>query len=252
MRIVFLSGGARALALRCLLESKENVVGVVTPQLSRTNSRFSEVILCAAGFGVPVFPVEKGRVVAALRNLQFELLISCGFPYILGPEVIGMARFAINVHPTLLPKYRGFRSGPYMIMNNERKAGVTVHRLTPEMDRGDILAQKEFPLTSFDTTKSVYRKTREVEPRVLLEVVQRLKSGDESSMAQNEAEASEYRHIRTPRDSEIDPRKSLLGLYNEIRACDPEEYPAFFFVEGEKVCLKLWRPTKRADEADMI
>ena len=80
-------------------------------------------------------------------------------------------KIAINVHPTLLPKYRGYRSGPFILINGENESGVTIHKLVEEMDKGDIIKQKSFSITKFDTTKSVFRKAREIEPKLLYEAI---------------------------------------------------------------------------------
>jgi methionyl-tRNA formyltransferase len=124
--------------------------------------------------------------------------------------------------------------------------------MTAGMDRGDIIAQKAFDISRFDTTKSLFRKCREIEPALLYSVVEGLMAGRCDARPQEEEKASAYSHIRTPEDSRIDWNRPLKDLYNEIRACDPVDYPAYFFVDGQKVCIKLWRPEKRENEEDMI
>ncbi|MGE6791806.1 methionyl-tRNA formyltransferase [Pseudomonas guineae] len=252
MKIVFLSGGARHHALRHLLERGENVCAVITPFMSVGNCRFKDVVLTAVEFGVPVFPVVRDGVGDVIKQLKPDVIVSCGFPYILSETCISLARYAINVHPTLLPKYRGFRSGAYILMNGETESGITVHFLTAEMDCGDILVQRSFPLTPFDTPKSMYRKGQVVEPSALFEAIQLLKSDSFSVIKQDESQASEYTTVRTPSDSQVNPHNSLLELMNEIRACDSDAYPAHFYHKGQKVCIKLWRPEKSVDESDMI
>lgn len=252
MRIVFLSATARQAALRYLLEKGEKVVAVVTPHLSEKNRRFEEVIRTANEFNVPVHAVTADTVNQTLKQLDFDILVSVGFGYILNSEALSMPRFAINVHPTLLPKYRGYRSGPYIIMNGEKESGVTVHFLTEIADAGDILAQRKIEVSPFDTTTSLYRKVRQIEGEVLYQVLQQLKDGTYRATPQYENEATLYSYMRTPKDSLIDWNKSLRELYNEIRACDAVAYPAYFYVEGQKVCIKLWRPDKPDDEEDMI
>jgi methionyl-tRNA formyltransferase len=252
MRIVFLSGGARSKALRYLIEKGENVIAVITPLKTSQNNRFEEVIKTAEEFGLKVFSVKRNELYDVLKTLDYEIMISCGFSYIIERDSIATAKIAVNVHPTLLPAYRGYRSGPYIILNDETETGVTVHLLTVEMDKGDILAQESFPVTKFDTTKSLFRKCQEIEPRLLHKVIQDIKDGRLEPRPQDESKASTYNYIRTPKDSEIDPSKPLAELYNEIRACDPEDYPAYFFVDGQKVCVKMWRHEKPDNEQDMI
>ena len=70
---------------------------------------------------------------------------------------------------------------------------------------------------------------------------------------QDETQATVFPGKRVPKDSEIDPTKPLIELVNAIRACDPDEYPAFFYVEGQKVCIRLWRPDRPPEDGeDMI
>src|ERR1041384_4007416 len=118
MKIIFLSGGARESALEALLKNRENVIAVITPHLSKSNSRFENVIKTALKYGVKVINVTKDDLNSKLENIEFDLLISCGFSYIIAPSVL-KNKLAINVHPTLLPAYRGFRSGPFQIINGE-------------------------------------------------------------------------------------------------------------------------------------
>lgn len=252
MKSVFLTGGARSATLKYLLENGEEVKALIVPKLTSNNRRFEDVILVAIEYGLPVLPVSKENLKETIVKLEVDCLISCGFPYLISQEIIEIARYSINVHPTLLPKYRGYRSGPYIIINGEDKTGVTVHFITEDMDKGDIILQVEVELTKFDTPKSMYQKTQRIEGRVLFEALKLLKSDNFSPIKQNESEASEYKNLRNPEDSFVDANKSLFELYNEIRACDPDDYPAFFYIDGQKVFIRLSRKNKDFEEKDMI
>jgi len=253
MRVVFLTGGARELALRHLLEKGISITALICPKPSKQNSRFAQAILTAHEFGIKVICVNKNEVTPTLESLEYDVLLSVGFTYILNAEAIKTAKvMALNVHPTLLPKYRGYRSGPYILINGERKSGVTVHELTNEMDKGDILKQKKFEVTRFDTTKSVLRKACKLEPSLILEVLEDIQKGTFSRQPQDESEATEYNIIRRPKDSLIDIEKPFKELYNFIRACDYNDYPAYFYVDGEKVLIKLRRESKPENEDDLI
>lgn len=82
--------------------------------------------------------------------------------------------------------------------------------------------------------------------------MQLLKSGKYDRIKQDESKATIYKDIRTPKDSHIDWNKPLKDLYNEIRACDPNDYPAYVLINGEKVYIKMWRSEKEEGESDMI
>lgn len=252
MKTIFMSGGEREKALKYILDKGVNVVAVITPVLTKQNQRFEKVILTAVEYGIPVFPTGKDSLFNVLKNLEFELLVSCGYPYIISKKVLNISKYAINIHPTLLPKYRGFRSGAYVIINNEKQTGVTIHFLTDKIDQGDILMQKAFEISPFDTTRSLFRKCKAIEPQLLFDVILELEKGDFEVVPQDETKATILYHNRTPKDSFIDWNKPLKELYNEIRACDPNNYPAYFFVNGQKVCVKLWRPVKPEGEDDLI
>ncbi len=249
MDIVFFTGGTRKKALLALIENGINVIAVVCPRPSKANSRFLDVIIAAHEHGIPVITVTKESIYEAIKSLKFDVLVSCGFSYILNEQVIKCARIlAINIHPTLLPKYRGFRSGPYILINGEKKSGVTIHELTTDMDRGDIFLQREFEISPFDTTKSVFRKAQDLEPQMLVEFFNLLKTDSLKRIPQDESNASAYNNIRTPKDSLVDANKSLFELYNFIRSCDSIDYPAYFYIENEKVCIKLWRPNNQEQD----
>lgn len=251
-RVLFLSGGAREHTLDFLLKNGINIVGVITPFPSKRNNRFSKVVETAEHGGIPVEYVNKENLCDTIQKYNADILLSCGFSFVISDEVINHFKYAINVHPTLLPKYRGYRSGPYILINGEKESGVTVHFLNEELDKGDIILQEKFDVSVFDTPRSLKRKTDNCEKGVVLGALQMLENGKFNCTKQDERRASTYDYMRTPKDSEINWNKSLKSLYNQIRACDSEDYPAFFFVDGEKVCIKLWRESKPDDEKDMI
>ena len=187
-----------------------------------------------------------------IKQIKPELLISVGFLFILPPEVLKIPRFSINVHPTLLPKYRGKAAGYYIIRKGERETGVTVHHIDEEVDSGDIIFQERISLDKFDTMKSIMRKTDLVEADLLCRAVIHLKNNTAPRIKQDESQATIFQQNRTPEDSMIDWNLPLRDLYNKIRACDSERFPAFFYVDGEKVCLQMWRQEKLEDEYDRI
>jgi methionyl-tRNA formyltransferase len=91
----------------------------------------------------------------------------------------------------------------------------------------------------------------ELEPALILEAFRNIQLG-KMLKSQDEAISTSYPKRRRPVDSEIDPSKSLLELIDEIRASDPEEFPAFFYHHGQKVFIKLWRDMKPSDEFDLL
>ncbi len=129
---------------------------------------------------------------------------------------------------------------------------MTVHIVDDGVDTGPIVLQRAFPLSPFETGKSLYRKTLAFEPDVVVDALRRFeREGASCATPQFAARACHYPD-RVPGHSEIDPSKSLLGVFNEIRAADAKQYPAYFYIEGQKVCVRLWRPDKPIGEDDLV
>lgn len=253
MNAIYLCGGTRFQCFKELVESGVvNLLGVINGQSKYNNSAVVEEFrkLCLK-HDIPFHNIDKSLLEDTIAHLNYDLLISVGYRFIIPNHLIEKAKYAVNVHPTLLPKYRGYRSGPYIIINGETKTGVSVHVIDEGMDTGDIILQKEVPLNEFDTVKSMSRKTAEAEGQALIEAITQIQNGTAQFKKQNESEATVYNYIRTPKDSEVDWEKPLKELYNSIRACDPIDYPAFFYVNGEKVFIKLWREEENKGEYEI-
>ena len=201
--------------------------------------------------GLNILEIRRDGLAGALGSHRECLLLSIGFPYIIPKSIYSQHRVALNIHPTLLPKYRGPTSGAYILINNEKESGSTVHLLEEEVDKGDIVAQSHVCLGPFDTLRSLQRKVYETEPSLIIVALHNLDRGD-TPRPQNEGASTSYAEKRRPEDSEIDPSKPLIELINEIRASNCEEFPAFFRYQGQKVCVKLWRANKPLDSEDEL
>ena len=104
------------------------------------------------------------------------------------------------------------------------------------IDSGEIIAQKKFKLSKFDTIRSIQLKTYLLEPSLILLAIKNINNNKKLKI-NNKIKRKMYK--RTPSDSQIDPKKSLLKLYDSIRASDPKEFPSFFIINKKKVYIKL-------------
>ena len=205
----------------------------------------------------------EGLVLAASP----AIVLTCGWPFILTASLLGASSTVfINSHPSLLPKHRG--SSPFWaaIMANDTRAGTTVHRTDEGVDTGPILRQEWFPIDLFDTYASIKEKSFEAEAvnvresiLTLLEALQHAEPMSSDGVLVSGAaevaklftpqkleEQEDVTPRRTPEDSEIDPGKSLLDLYNHIRTCGAS-FPAFFYIDGQKVNIQLSREHRPED-----
>ncbi|HXU87956.1 MAG TPA: formyltransferase family protein [Methylomirabilota bacterium] len=250
MELQYFSSGPRERVLDAVLAAGHKVLGVFItdparwPQVART-------VELAARHGIAVRIVRRADLAGLGTELGGSTCLSVGFAYLFPESFIAATKLCLNVHGTLLPKYAGARTLNWVIEHGERESGVTVHVIDAGIDTGPIVLQRAFAVSRFDTGRSLYRKTLAFEPAVVVEALALFESGRAVIRVQDLAGVARHAD-RTPKHSELDPSCSLLELFDKIRAADPERYPAHFYVDGERVCVRLWRPEKPADESDMV
>lgn len=236
--VVLFGGAGRQSVISYMQANGLNVIKVIVP--TKRSQRLDEAIMHLRDKGFDVSEVNKDNLAVRLDSLLAYPLLSLGFPHIVPKSIFEKHPLALNVHPTLLPKYRGPSSGAYILMNGEEKSGSTVHLMVDEVDKGAIVLQREVPLSPFDTLRSMQQKVYRIEPKLVVDAINQINQCA-PLVEQNEEEASLYPKKRVPEDSQIDPTKALIKLINEIRACDSESFPAYFLYHGQKVGIKLWR-----------
>ena len=176
-----------------------------------------------------------------LKVFSPKIIISMGWRKILKKDFFDTFNdiHLINIHPAILPDYKGFHTEPYIIINNEKEHGITAHLLTEELDAGDIILQKRFPINEFSTVRSIKQEVRNIMPTFFAQLLNLLASRKLSSIAQS-GETKMIAPKRSVEDSQINKHESIENLYNSIRACDPDLYPAFFYHNNEKIYIKIW------------
>lgn len=205
---------------------------------------------------IPIEVIDSKKKLESISDdISDSFCLSVGFHYLFSPLFLTKIKICINVHGSLLPFYSGARTLNWVIENGETESGVTVHIVDEGMDTGDIILQKSFPLSKFDTGESLYAKTLDFEPKVVLEALELLKNGNVkskkqpklSSLSSNDRKKTKLEN-RKPSHSELNPSDSLEKLYNKIRASHPINYPAYFFVDGKKVLLKMEREDRNEND----
>ncbi|MDR2149926.1 MAG: methionyl-tRNA formyltransferase [Spirochaetaceae bacterium] len=158
----------------------------------------------------------------AVAELKPDLLVSFAYGHIFGPRFLSLFPCGgINVHPSLLPKYRGPSPLTSVILHRELETGISIQRLALAMDSGTLLAQKRFPLTGCETTASLSDSTAALAADLLLAVVQSIADGTMlEEKPQNHEEAS-YCRLFSKEDGLIDWSKTALDLDAQIRAFTP-------------------------------
>jgi methionyl-tRNA formyltransferase len=166
-----------------------------------------------------------------MRALEPELLISFAYGRIFGPKFLALFPLGgINIHPSLLPAYRGPTPIPQAILNRDRETGITVQRLALEMDRGDILAQERFPLDGTETAASLGGETARRAAELLPRVLRDLAAGTAESRTQDDGAAS-YCRLLTREDGRINWNQGALDIEARIRAFTP--WPLSWTLDGD-------------------
>jgi|HigsolmetaAR203D_1030402.scaffolds.fasta_scaffold08633_2 methionyl-tRNA formyltransferase len=244
-RIVFMGTPDFAVpSLEALLAGGYNVVAVVT-QPDRPKGRKliptpPPVKEAALRHGLQVLQPEKLRREEAIRqiaDLGPDLIVTAAYGQILPRAVLDMPRYGcINVHASLLPKYRGGAPIHRSIMEGEKVTGVTIMYMAEGLDTGDMISRVEVPIEDDDHAGSLHDKLSSAGARLLAETLPRILDGTAEAVPQNEAEATYAPNIRRE-DERIDWNKTTLQVYNHIRGLHP--WPVAYTLWNGEV-LKVW------------
>jgi methionyl-tRNA formyltransferase len=184
---------------------------------------FSEQL--AAGGKPPLTILKPAKLGAEAREeaaaLQGDLLVSFAYGRIFGPKFLSLFPLGgINIHPSLLPRYRGAAPIPAAILNRDTETGVSIQKLAAEMDSGDILAQESFPLSGRETTGSLSGIAAQKAAEMLPAVLRLFKDGAPSGTVQNHGEAV-YCSLIAKEDGIIDWSAPALRIDARVRAFNP-------------------------------
>jgi len=221
------------------------VVGVVTspgPKRRRSPAYLEVVAAVPPGIDV-IVSNHPERWAAMLAPLRPDLIVSGGFPWRIPSEVLALPRLgAINMHPALLPRYRGPAAIEWALRNGDAELGFTVHRLSPDFDTGPILAQTRIPIADDDDIDSLVAKFGPVLPGLLGQALERVARGDPGEV-QDEAEAT-YAGLFDEEWRIIDWSQPARTIHNQVRSwIGVRDIPlgAFGEVDGETLQITKTR-----------
>jgi methionyl-tRNA formyltransferase len=183
---------------------------------------------------------EYDLFVDAIRNLAPNIILVNSYSMLISEEVLSIpSEGGINIHGALLPQYRGANPIQWALLNNEIETGVTMHKMTAEFDCGEIIAQKHVPIFFNDTWKDLQKRIATATESLLEEEMPKILVGKVDSIAQDETKANRY-YRRHPEDGLIDWNKSVLYIYNLIRALVSPHPGAFYYSEEQKITLNFY------------
>jgi methionyl-tRNA formyltransferase len=245
LRVVFFGTPAFAVpTLDALLGSRHRVVGVVTqPDRPRgRGQRVSEapVKLRAVDAGIPVLQpasLKPPEFVADLTAFDADLGVVAAYGRILTESVLAVPRLGmINVHASLLPRYRGAAPVHRAVLAGDRETGVTIMRVVKALDAGPMMARVRRPISADETSSDVEQHLAQLGAGLLVGVVDALASGGASEDPQNDADAT-YAPRLTKDDSRIDWARAARELHNQVRGLHPWPH-AETFLDGKRLIVR--------------
>jgi methionyl-tRNA formyltransferase len=165
--------------------------------------------------------VNTDEVVAALRSIRPDLILVVAFGQLLKEGVLTLPKFAcLNVHASLLPKYRGAAPVQWAIWKGDAETGVTIQKMVKKLDAGDILVQKRTPILPNETSGQLLQRLETIGGEALLEAIRLFESGRPHFVTQDELQATYARKIEKD-DAVLNWELPATELHNQIRALQP-------------------------------
>ena len=247
MKIIFMGTPPQAAKiLENLIKEKHQVLAVIT-QPDRPKGRgqkmsFSPVKEIALKHSLPLEQPEKVKgnemLFALLKSLKPEVIVVVAYGKILPKEIINIPKYGcINVHASLLPKYRGAAPIQWALLNGERETGITIMKIDELLDTGEIILQRQIGIDENDNSITLSQKLFEAGGGLLVEALAEIEAGRAKYVKQNDALATNAPAI-AKESGELDWRKSAPDIHNRIRAMVP--WPVAHTFYKEKL-LKIWQ-----------
>lgn len=250
MKIAFLGTPDFALpSLKMLFDRGDDIVVFTQPDKPVGRKAIltpPAVKKAALEYGLKVYQFEKIRSaegVAALRTERPDLMVTAAFGQILSKENLEIPKYGcINVHGSLLPKYRGAAPIQWAVINGEKITGVTTMLTDVGLDTGDMLLKKETEIGENETAGELFDRLAKIGAELLKKTIECLERGELKPIKQNEAEATKCGMIKKE-NGHIDFSRGSQAVHNLVRGMNP--WPcAYAMLDGQIV--KIWK-TRRSD-----
>ena len=254
LRTVFM--GTPDFAVPCLdmlVQENYPVVAVVT-QPDRPKGRgqkltYSPVKETALAYNLPVLQpasIKTEEYYRQLAALKPDIIVVVAFGQILPKKILDLPPYGcINVHASLLPKYRGSAPIHWAVINGETTTGITTMYMDVGMDTGDMIIKAETPVLPEDTTGSLHDKLQSLGAAVLSETLKKIAAGQAPRQPQSEAEAT-YARLLCRNTERIDWHQPAIAIHNLVRGLNP--WPVAYCKYQNK-SLKIWQTKIYDDEA---
>ena len=240
--------------LKALVEAGHEVVLAVTqpdkPKGRGKEMQFTPVKECALKYNIPVYQprrVREAECIEELRKYEADIMVVVAFGQILPKEILEMTKYGcVNVHASLLPKYRGAAPIQWSIIDGEEVTGVTTMQMNEGLDTGDMLLKVEIPIGEKETGGSLHDKLAAAGAKLCVETLVGLEEGTIKAIPQGETTTS-YAKMLDKQLGNIDWSKSAIEIERLIRGLSP--WPSAYTDWNGKV-MKIWDAKVVSDTTD--
>ncbi len=243
MRIVVLGTGPFAVpSLRALHASQHEVLYAVSRPPRGRRAKPAPVFVAAEELGIETWlpeTVNCDEVRKKFATLEADLLVVCDYGEILKPESLAVTRLGgINLHGSLLPKYRGAAPVQWAVLNGDAETGNTVIEMTPGLDAGPALGVQRIAIDPDETAGELESRMADLGADLVLEVVEQLADGTAEPVTQDKSQATKAPRL-TKEMGQIDWSRSAQEIKNQVRALQPwpRAFTAWQRTEGEPLRL---------------
>ena len=242
MRVVFMGTPDFAVsALECIINAGHDVIGVFTqpdkPVGRKQILTPSDVKNCALEHGIDVFQPKSLRndeSFELVKNLDPDVIVVAAYGKILPKNILDYPKYGcINIHGSLLPKYRGSAPIQWSVINGDKETGITIMQMDEGIDTGDSLMERAIPIGINDTAESMFEKLAALGGEMIVDALKTAEKGEFSPVKQDEA-LSSYAPMLNKDISVIDWNKPAVTVHNLIRGL--YSWPvAFTYLGGKKL-----------------
>lgn len=245
MKIVFMGTPLFAVSSLEMLIEKHKVVAVVT-QPDRPKGRGKKMVFPvvkekALGHNIPVLQPESAKnpeFISELKKFEADIFVVAAYGQILTEEVLNIPKYgSVNVHGSLLPKYRGAGPIQWSIINGDKVTGVTIMHMAKGLDSGDMISKSEMEISDDETYVTLSQRMAEVGAKLLEKTLIEIENGTAKREPQNHNEST-YAPMLTRETGHIDWSKTSREISCLVRGLDPQ--PGAYTIYDDEI-LKVWK-----------
>lgn len=255
MKIVFMGTPDFAVgALEALIQAGHQVTAVVTqpdkPKGRGKEMQITPVKACALKYNIPVFQpvkIKTPEAVEQLRTYEADIFVVAAFGQILSEEILNMPKYGcVNIHASLLPKYRGAGPIQWVILDGEKETGVTIMQMDKGLDTGDMLLSCRVTIDEKETGDTLHDKLAQAGAELIVEALPKIEAGEVTPVKQNDAESC-YAKMLQKSMGRIDWSKQSEEIERLVRGLNswPSAYTSY---HGKT--LKIWASDVSHKQAD--